>query len=268
MVISGNAFEQDQESLISSRNLDIGFGRRVIASNINLDIHTGERWGIIGPNGAGKTTLIRTLMGVLPPVQGMVERKKTIRFGYVKQRQSLHDLYPFTVFEVVLTGRYGRIGALRGHGRQDTEAVQSALARTGIADLHDRPVRDLSGGQKQRVLIARALCSEPDVIILDEPTNDMDIAGEESVLALIRDVHEQTGAAVMIISHLLHAVLRVAEHIMFINESDIGIFTKEEFIKDNHLERFYDMPIRISEHPDGTYSVTASEHLKSPTHEN
>jgi ABC-type cobalamin/Fe3+-siderophores transport system ATPase subunit len=107
--------------------------------------------------------------------------------------------------------------------------------------------------------MARALCAEPDVIILDEPTNDMDIAGEESVLSLIRDVHGQTGAAMIIISHLLHVVLRMARDIVFINEAKIGVFTKDEFIADNHLERFYGLPIRIAAHPDGTYSVVAGE---------
>ena len=253
----------DRETpLIRAHGLSIGYGGRAIAAGIDMGITPGQSWGVIGPNGAGKTTLIRTLMGVMPPVDGAVHRRAGIRFGYVKQRDTLHDLYPFTVEEVVRTGRYRGVAPFRRRHADDTAQVEQALERTGIADLKHRPVQELSGGQKQRVLIARALCAEPDVIILDEPTNDMDIAGEESVLALIRDVRQQTGAAVLIISHLIHAVLRVADQIVFIHDRGIGVFPKSEFVANNHLERFYGIPIHIHEYPDGSYAVAAARPLQ------
>lgn len=245
------------EPLFEARDLAIGYGRNSIATGLNLTISPGERWGIVGPNGAGKTTLLRTLMGILPPVRGTLRRRDRLRFGYVKQRDHLHDLYPFTVLETVRTGRYRGVRPFVGLRNGDRAAVEAALERTGIADLRDRPVRDLSGGQRQRVLIARALCSDPDVILLDEPTNDMDIAGEESVLALIRDVHAQTGAAVLIISHLIHAVLRVSDRILFVGESGFNVCSKDAFVNDSHLERCYGVPIHIHAHPDGTYAVAA-----------
>lgn len=249
--------------LIAARDLAMGFAGRAIVRGIQLQLHRGDRWGIIGPNGAGKTTLARTLMGALAPVSGEVVRRPGLRFGYVKQRDALHDLYPFTVGEVVSMGRYRGFVPRGRLASAERDAVQEAMARTGIAALRDRPVRDLSGGQKQRVLIARALCAEPDIILLDEPTNDMDIAGEESVLSLILDLHRHTGAAVVIISHLLHAVLRIAENILFVGEGQVTAHDRESFLADKHLERYYGIPIRIAKYPDGTYSVAAARHLRS-----
>jgi len=246
------------QGLLHCDGLAIGFGRKLVASGIDLTFRSGERWGVIGPNGAGKTTLIRTLMGVLDPLAGTVMRRPGLRFGYVKQRHALHDLYPFTVFETVMMGRFGRIAPLRRPRASDRAAVEQALERTGTLPLRNTPVSELSGGQKQRVLIARALCSEPDVIVLDEPTNDMDIAGEESVLGLILDVHAHTGAAVIMISHLLHAVLKVADNLIFIDGRTVGIFSREEFVRGNHLERFYGIPIHVIPLPGGGYTVTAA----------
>ncbi len=245
-------------ALVDLREVSIGYGRNRLASRIDWRIMPGSLWGVIGPNGAGKTTLLRVLLGLTDPLDGQVSRRRGLRFGYVKQRDTLNETYPFTVFEVVLSGRYG---LMRCPGRarpEDYDAVERALVRTGMANLRDEPVRALSGGQKQRVLIARAIAARPDVIVLDEPTNDMDIAGEESVLALIRDIHTESGVAVVIVSHLLNAVLRTAEDILFIKDSELGTLSKAEFIEQSHLERFYEMPIRMVQHPEGGYCVVTS----------
>ena len=244
--------------LIEADHVSIGYRRRIVASGICLRIGRGERWGVLGPNGAGKTTLIRTLMGAVRPLAGTVRHARALRFGYVKQRDALHDLYPFTVAEVVETGRYRDASPFYRPRDADREAIERALTRTGIASLRDRAVRELSGGQKQRVLLARALCAEPDVIVMDEPTNDMDIAGEAAVLALIQDVQAQTGAAVIIISHLLHAVLQTAEQLVFIDGRRTEVFSRDDFVNQNHLERFYGMPIRVTRHEDGGYAVAVA----------
>jgi zinc transport system ATP-binding protein len=248
--------------LIQLRNVSVGYGRRRLAEGVDWEIENGSLWGIVGPNGAGKTTLLRVLLGLIAPLGGRVIRRRGLRFGYVKQRDTLNECYPFTVAEVVLTGRYGLMSCLSRPRPEDHAAVAEALERTGIIELKDQPVRELSGGQKQRVLIARALAARPDVIVLDEPTNDMDIAGEQSVLSLVLDIHEHFGAAVVIVSHLLHSVLQIAESLVFIKDGRYGVFSKAEFITENHLERFYDMPIRIVEHPEGGYSVVSA--AKSP----
>ncbi len=247
--------ESSSQALIQFSDVAIGYRRNRLAENINWRVDKRSLWGVVGPNGAGKTTMLRVLLGLLEPLAGRVIRAQGVRYGYVKQRDALNETYPFTVGEVVMAGRYGLIPCLARPGAEDHSAVNEALERTGIAELRHRPIRELSGGQKQRALIARALAARPDVLVLDEPTNDMDIAGEQSVLGLVQQIHERDGTAVVIVSHLLHTVLQIAENVVFIKGSEYGVFSKAEFIGQNHLERFYDMPIRIVEHPGGGYSV-------------
>jgi ABC-type Mn2+/Zn2+ transport system ATPase subunit len=210
--------------------------------------------------------MLRVLLGLLDPIAGRIRRASGVRYGYVKQRESLNETYPFTVDEVVMMGRYGLLPGLARPGAEDHAAVEEALVRTGIADLQHRPLRELSGGQKQRALIARALAARPDVVVLDEPTNDMDIAGEQSVLDLIQQIHRRDGTAVIIVSHLLHTVLQIAQNVMFLKGKEYGVFSKAEFIGQNHLERFYGMPIEVLEHPGGRYSVVPNKQ-GSTTHE-
>lgn len=253
-----NRSNKEQEALIDLKDVAIGYAQKPIAENINWQVLPGSLWGIIGPNGAGKTTLLRTILGMIKPLDGKLHRRMKLRFGYVKQRDTLHDIYPFTVMEIVMTGRYGLTPDPGHPGIADYDAVEKAILETGISELKEAPIGELSGGQRQRVLIARALAAQPDIIVLDEPTNDMDIAGEEAVLNLIMDTHKQTGAAVIIVSHLLHAVLRIAENIIFIKDAEHGVYSKARFIKERHLERFYDMPISITEHANGQYSIIPS----------
>ncbi len=245
----------NNQALVEFCDVTIGYGRNRLAENINWRVERRALWGIVGPNGAGKTTMLRVLLGLLEPLAGRVKRTPGVRYGYVKQREALNETYPFTVGEVVMTGRYGLMSWLARPGADDHAAVDEALARTGIADLRDQPMRELSGGQKQRTLIARALAARPDVVVLDEPTNDMDIAGEQSVLNLIQQIHERDGTAVIIVSHLLNTVLQIAENLVFLKENKYGVFSKADFIGQNHLERFYGIPIQVHEHPGGSYCV-------------
>ncbi len=256
--------ENSNKLLVQFCDVAIGYGRKRLAENIDWRIDRRSLWGIVGPNGAGKTTMLRVLLGLLEPLAGRVTRAQSVRYGYVKQRDSLNETYPFTVSEVVMAGRYSLIPCLGRPKAEDRDAIEEALERTGISTLRHQPLRELSGGQKQRVLIARALAARPDILVLDEPTNDMDIAGEQSVLSLIQQIHEHDGTAVVIVSHLLHTVLQIAENVMFIKGSEYGVFSKAEFIGQNHLERFYDMPIRIVEHPGGKYSVVPNANRPIP----
>lgn len=252
------------KDLISCKSLSIGYGKNCIASAIDLTITSVSLWGLIGSNGSGKTTLIRTLLGMVKPLKGSIHRKEGLRVGYVKQRDTLNVTYPFTVYEMVLMGRYGQFPLLRKPSTKDLSLVDAALQQTGILSLKQVPVRELSGGQRQRVLIARALVSEPDLLILDEPTNDMDLSGEEAVLELIRQIQRQTKTAVLLISHLLPVVLRVAEHLLFFQNHSVLNLSKQEFIAQNHLTQLYQLPIRVIEYPGERYAIL-TESLDSST---
>jgi ABC-type cobalamin/Fe3+-siderophores transport system ATPase subunit len=163
------------------------------------------------------------------------------------QRQSLDEIFPLSVWDIVSMGRLGRVGPLRRFGSEDLEKIDDALSITGIRDLRDDPYRDLSGGQKQRVLIARALAFEPDVLLLDEPTNDLDIQGEEQVIRLIRRIHRSTGITIVLVSHQLNVVFSCVERLLFLKERGMRIHDRSEALRSELLSEIYEIPVRIDE---------------------
>lgn len=241
--------------LVRTENLAVGYRRKAVLSSINLEIVKSGSLGIIGPNGSGKTTFIRTLMGIIPPTDGKIQKRPDLKFGYVMQRQFVENLYPFRVRDMVLMGRYGLLNAPKRPGKMDFSIVEESLELTGIHDLKEVPFRELSGGQKQRVLIARAMCSQPDILILDEPTNDMDLEGEESVINLIKSIQQEKHTSVVIISHLLPVVLNLCSRFMFLEGNNRHqIFSLEDLIEKDALARLYKVPVSIIA-DSGRYSI-------------
>lgn len=246
------------KNLVSLQNVAIGYGKEKLITGINWDIAPGSLWGIIGPNGVGKTTLIKTLLGMNSPFSGRVFVKTGLKTGYVKQRSSMNETYPLTVEEVILMGSLPGVKIPRRIGKEQIQAAEVAMSQTGILGLKNKCVRELSGGQKQRVLIARALVSSPDLIVLDEPTNDMDVAGEQSVLDLLMEIHRKNHTAVIMVSHLLHTVLQIGQNIMFLKSNRCDIFDRDKLIEGKYLEQYYQMPISINKDPGGAYAVVIS----------
>lgn len=229
-------------------HLVIGYrGRSILSREIALTIRKGEFWGIVGPNGAGKTTLIKTILEIIPPVKGSVEKAAGLTFGYVPQRGTLDDIFPLTALDVVLMGRYSRIGPLRWVKKPDRDLASHYLDRVGIAHLAHRPFRSLSGGQKQRTLIARGLAAEPDILILDEPTDGMDLAGESGIMRLIVDLHRESGITILMITHILNLVANFAERLMLIHgEQDLFETGLTTGLLDNHrLKEIYKLDVDV-----------------------
>ena len=238
------------ETLIEFEHADLGYGRRsVVLRDVNLRITRGEFLGVVGPNGSGKTTLLRTFLRLLRPVSGTVRigGSGEVRFGYVPQRETVDTLFPIPVGEIVMMGRYSRIGVLRRPGRGDHEAASRALEHVGIGHLAAASYRDLSGGQKQRALIARALATQPDVLVLDEPTNGMDLASEQGLLDLIRRLHVEDRLTVILVSHLLANVANVAPRVAIIAEGRVDEGAREEMLTTEHLSALYGMPVQVRE---------------------
>jgi ABC-type Mn2+/Zn2+ transport system ATPase subunit len=198
-------------------DLSIGYGRQSLLDGISLSIQKGEFWGIVGPNGAGKSTLVKTILGILKPLRGRIEKAEPLIFGYVPQRSALDDIFPVTALDVVLMGRYPARG-IRRIRAEDRRLAYDYLEKVGVSSIAGKLFRSLSGGQKQRVLIARALVLEPHVLVLDEPMEGMDIAGEASIMELILKLRKDLDCTLLMVTHSLHLMATYGEKLILIRD--------------------------------------------------
>jgi zinc transport system ATP-binding protein len=196
--------------LVRLRGVTVVYGQTAVLEDVSLDIGPRSVVGVIGPNGAGKSTLLKVIVGLVTPQAGTVELfgtpvdrfRERWRLGYVPQRPALLGSgVPATIEEVVAAGRRARLGVVRPAGPGDRAAVDRAIETVGLADRRRRPVGELSGGQQQRVLIARALASEPQLLLLDEALAGVDLDTQEDLYALFRRLTAEQGLAVVFVSH-------------------------------------------------------------------
>lgn len=238
--------DMNNDRVITLNSVSLGYGRTTVLREVSLDVRKGDFIGVIGPNGSGKTTILRAMLGLLEPLSGDVYRDQSMVCGYVKQRQFLDALYPLTVEEIVLMGRYPKMGFWVRTGAQDRMRSRDALRVAGIEDLGGRLFRELSEGQKQRALIARALVSEPDMLLLDEPTNDLDIKGEEQIMRLLQKIHQESGQTIIMVSHLLNVVLNYATKILFLEGQETALYDIDTLCRNGVLEKVYGIPIAVT----------------------
>ncbi|MEE9391301.1 MAG: metal ABC transporter ATP-binding protein [Planctomycetota bacterium] len=250
------ASKVESEVLISLKNAEIGYKNLSLVKNVNLEIRRGDFIAIVGPNGSGKTTILRNILGVLKPLSGKCEVKGTL--GYSPQRSQLDPIFPFTAEEVVAMGLLGlEETAEEIDLAENSKRVAGALDSCGMLGFRDRLFRELSGGQKQRVLVARALVSEPEVLILDEPTNDLDLRGEHEVMELVRTLHEE-GRTVVMVSHILHVVSRYAHRIALINGSELIVDDASGILTSERLGELYGIPISVFVAEDGRRLISSN----------
>ena len=188
---------------------DAGFrapGGRWLVRHVSFAVHRGEIVTLIGPNGGGKTTTIRLALGILPPAEGRVTKAPGLKTGYVPQKLALDPTLPMTV---------ARFMRLTAPARR--EDVLAALEETGVSARETSPVQSLSGGELQRVLIARAILRKPDLLVLDEPVQGVDFAGEAALYELIGEIRARLGCGVLLVSHDLHFVMSGTDHVVCIN---------------------------------------------------
>jgi len=231
--------------LVKFDHATLGYGRRVVLSDLSFDIPPGDFLGLVGPNGAGKTTILRAILGSLKPMSGTVVTAPDLRFGYVPQRDSVDYNFPLKVCDVVMMGRYDRIGVGRRPSKDDRRLALDALEHVGIADLADRQLSALSGGQKQRTLIARALVGEPNILVLDEPTNGMDLVSTTQILSLVRELHERDNITVLMVSHALNEVANYVERIALTLEGSFRIGNVDEIMNEHVLSGMYGIPVEV-----------------------
>ncbi len=201
-------------TLLEARHVTFGYGRSDVLEDVSLSIGPGEFVALVGPNGSGKSTLLRVLLGVLAPRSGSVsllgtpphDLRDRSQLGYVPQRPSLASEVPATVAEIVAAGRLERGRWWRRMGDADRRAVQHALESVGLDTESERPLNELSGGQQQRAFIARALASEPQLLVLDEPIAGVDAESQRRFRDSLVHLIDDHGAGVLLVSHELSAV--------------------------------------------------------------
>jgi ABC-type Mn2+/Zn2+ transport system ATPase subunit len=226
------------EVLFELQGAAIGYGRPLI-EGLSLSIGRGEFWGIFGPNGAGKTTLVKVLLGVLKPLAGDVRRAAGLRLGYVPQLSSVRDSLPLTVRQVI---ELGSLDLSRLPRPAET------LERVGLAHLEHERFSDLSGGQRQRVMVGRALHRQPHVLILDEPTNGVDIPTRQSLMELMAKLHLE-GVTLLLITHLLNEIGPEVSHFLWIDgRANLCLAgDREAILRDPRLSQVYGAGLRIVE---------------------
>lgn len=246
----------ESSPIVRVHEVTVTYDHIVALKDASLEVPQGAFVALIGPNGAGKTTLLRVILGLITPDAGEVEvfgrpprqlgRLRT-RIGYVPQVQQIDLHFPLRVRDVVLMGRYGRLGLFHWPGKADHEAVKNALAEVGIPDLIDRPLSDLSGGQRQRVFLARALVNHPDLLLLDEPTAGVDSAASESLYALLRRLNEQ-GITVLLVSHDVGVVAQYVDTVACVRGRVVAHDRPEVVLTDTTLAEAYGCDVLFFHH--------------------
>lgn len=197
----------EHQPIIELRDCAFGYGGHAVVEAVNFALHRGDFIAVLGPNGGGKTTLLRGLLGVLRPLRGDIRRcdgnGRTLTFGYVPQREGLDPVWPVSAMEVTLMGAYRRARWRMGLPlpRAERERAVACLARVGADELRRKLFTELSGGQKQRVLMARALMTQPDVLVLDEPASGFDLAAQRELLQLLCQMQKADGLTILMVSH-------------------------------------------------------------------
>lgn len=233
------------EPFVRFDRVQLGYGRQVVLDNVNLDIFPGDFFGLVGPNGSGKTTLLRCLLGILKPLSGQVTRAPGLRVGYVPQREMLDTLFPLTALDIVLMGRYPHAGLFRSPRHTDRDIALQCLQQVGLADSAGKLYRELSGGQRQRVLIARALAVEPSLLVLDEPTNGLDLPTEAAILGLIERLHSEGSLTIVLVSHVLNVVARYATRMGVLLDGRLLAGEADQLMQEQVLQDVYGVPVCV-----------------------
>lgn len=231
--------------VLRARGVTLGYGGRTVLAGVDLTVHAGEFWFLLGPNGTGKTTLLRAVLGLLEPRRGAIERAPELcgaeRIGFVPQRSALNPSLPTTVREFVSLGFVGaQVARAERH-----ERMQWALEHAGLQGLSRADFWSLSGGQRQRALVARALVRRPRLMILDEPTEGLDVRSEEAFLRTLGHLNRVEGMTLLFVTHRLSIAARYATHVALFHEARLRAGTRDEILRSAEIERVFGLALDL-----------------------
>ncbi|HZD60666.1 MAG TPA: metal ABC transporter ATP-binding protein [Anaerolineae bacterium] len=244
------------EPIIELDGISFSYNGELALNNISFAVEAGNYDGIIGPNGSGKTTLLKIILGLLTPQSGQVrlfgkdihEFRDWSRIGYLPQKVTQADVrFPITVNEVVAQGRIAKAGLFKRLGASDVAPIQRAMELADVMHLKDRLIADLSGGERQRVFIARALASEPDVLLLDEPVTGVDIASQGKFYRFLRKLNTEHGLTILFVSHDIEVLGHEATRLICINRRLVCDGPASFVFRENQnlLQELYGESVRV-----------------------
>jgi len=238
------------DTVIEIKNVYFSYNDPPVLVDVSLDIKEGEFIGIVGPNGGGKSTLLKIMLGLVSPDKGTVRilGKSPVKgrsaIGYVPQYVNFERNFPITVLDTVLLGRINEKSSFWGNTAEDVELVEQALRETEIADLKNRILNTLSGGQLQRVLIARALVGGPKILILDEPTSNVDTRMEEDIFDLLKKLNQKS--TIIVVSHDIGFISEYVNRVACLNQTLMCHETAA--ISGKTIEELYGTPVHMIQH--------------------
>ena len=252
----------DKQPIIQLSHIHAAYDRKLVLDDVNLTVYEKDFLGVIGPNGGGKTTLIKIILGLIHPVSGEIRFYKEgkvvpeISMGYSPQYNSIDKKFPISVYDVVLSGLNKQKSLLRSFTARQHELVRAIIARMGLEGLEKRAIGQLSGGQLQRALLGRALVSDPQVVILDEPNTYIDKRFEAKLYSLLEDINKER--AIILVSHDIGTVLQNVKSIACVNGT--LDYHPDTEIPTEWLEEHFGCPIELLGHGNLPHRVLKSHH--------
>ena len=237
-------------AVISFDQVSYAYGHSNVLEDITLEIEEEEFFGVIGPNAAGKSTLLKLMLGMLKPDKGKISvlgkspKQASQNIGYVPQFPSFPRNFPIKVMDVVLLGCMGKSKKMGGFSKRDRDIALESLRVVEIAELANSPIQALSGGQVQRMLIARALASQPEILILDEPTANIDIQAEENIFSLLKKYNDHM--TIIVVSHDIAFISGYVNRVGCLNTTLLCHET--EVISGKTIEELYGAPVKMIHH--------------------
>ena len=229
----------NQTSIISVKGLSVSYERKRVLTNVYLEVEGGKIHGVVGPNGAGKSTLFKAILGLIDTNTGQIlinghditeERKRVV---YVPQKTDVDWTFPATVFDIVMMGRYPHKKIFQRLNDKDKKLTMDALEEVGMTTFKDRQIGELSGGQQQRVFLARALCQQADVFLLDEPFVGVDMTTEEHIIKILKRLASEN-KTLLVVHHDLSTVDTYFDNVILLNQRMIAYGpTEDTFTKEN-----------------------------------
>ncbi|MDC0390170.1 metal ABC transporter ATP-binding protein [Candidatus Thioglobus sp.] len=216
------------EVLIHVDQVSLSHHGKPVLDQVSFDLKAGEFITLIGPNGAGKSSLIKILLGLIKPDTGKVKKSNKIRIGYTPQKFIPNEFIPITVS-----------GFLQLNQKTEVTFLEDTAKLTGIESILKNELKSLSGGEMQRVLLARALLAKPNVLILDEPAQNLDVNGQMHLYKLIQDIHQQQGCAVLMVSHDLHRVMKESTQVLCLYRHICCMGQPESILKDSQFNDLF-----------------------------